>query len=192
MRQRASDDDGCRDTTRAASDATRTADTAPLHLPHPAAECPEVLHRAAAEPRLVARPARRLTAGRTRHLPRRHALGVEQRNELTRFGVPIEGFRHPAPETLESWEERLVRLFGTLSAAMCSSSRTCTRSAATSTRRPAPSPSSPPRRGREGRQPRRPAPLRRRALTSQRRSAAPGAHPALGVVVGAGVAFAAQ
>ena len=39
---------------------------------------------------------------------------VEQRDELTRFGVPIEGFRHPAPETLESWEERLVRLFGTL------------------------------------------------------------------------------
>ena len=39
---------------------------------------------------------------------------VEQRNELTRFGVTIEGFRHPAPETLESWEERLVRLFGTL------------------------------------------------------------------------------
>ena len=38
----------------------------------------------------------------------------EQRDDLTRFGVPIEGFRHPAPETLESWEERLVRLFGTL------------------------------------------------------------------------------
>ncbi len=37
-----------------------------------------------------------------------------QRDELTRFGVPIEGFRHPAPETLESWEERLVRLFGRL------------------------------------------------------------------------------
>ena len=39
---------------------------------------------------------------------------VEQRDDLSRFGVPIEGFRHPAPETLESWEERLVRLFGTL------------------------------------------------------------------------------
>lgn len=38
----------------------------------------------------------------------------QQRDDLTRFGVPIEGFRHPAPETLESWEERLVRLFGTL------------------------------------------------------------------------------
>lgn len=41
---------------------------------------------------------------------------VEQRGDLTRFGVPIEGFRHPAPETLESWEERLVRLFGRLAA----------------------------------------------------------------------------
>lgn len=40
---------------------------------------------------------------------------VEQRDELARFGVPIEGFRHPAPETLESWEGRLVRLFGRLS-----------------------------------------------------------------------------
>ena len=38
----------------------------------------------------------------------------EQRDDLTRFGVPIEGFRHPAPETLETWEQRLVRLFGTL------------------------------------------------------------------------------
>jgi hypothetical protein len=39
---------------------------------------------------------------------------IQQREDLARFGVPIEGFRHPAPETLESWEERLVRLFGTL------------------------------------------------------------------------------
>ncbi|GGH50910.1 recombinase family protein [Microbacterium album] len=39
---------------------------------------------------------------------------VQQREDLTRFGVPIEGFRHPAPETLESWERRLTRLFETL------------------------------------------------------------------------------
>lgn len=39
---------------------------------------------------------------------------VAQREALTRFGVPIEGFRHPAPETLESWQERLGRLFGRL------------------------------------------------------------------------------
>ena len=34
--------------------------------------------------------------------------------DLTRFGVPIEGFRHPAPETLEGWAARLDRFFGTL------------------------------------------------------------------------------
>lgn len=39
---------------------------------------------------------------------------VAQRDELAAFGVPIEGFRHPAPETLESWEERLARLFDIL------------------------------------------------------------------------------
>lgn len=40
---------------------------------------------------------------------------VRQRDELSRFGVPIEGFRHPSPETMETWEERLTRLFGRLS-----------------------------------------------------------------------------
>jgi len=40
---------------------------------------------------------------------------VRQRDELARFGVPIEGFRHPAPETMETWQERLTRLFGRLS-----------------------------------------------------------------------------
>lgn len=39
---------------------------------------------------------------------------VSQREALARFGVPIEGFRHPSPETLESWEDRLARLFGRL------------------------------------------------------------------------------
>lgn len=38
----------------------------------------------------------------------------QQREALSKFGVPIEGFRHPAPETLESWVDRLVRLFGRL------------------------------------------------------------------------------
>ena len=38
----------------------------------------------------------------------------QQRDDLAAFGVPIDGFRHPAPETLETWEQRLVRLFGTL------------------------------------------------------------------------------
>ena len=39
---------------------------------------------------------------------------TEQRNELTRFGVPIAGFRHPAAETLESWRERLRGWLGAL------------------------------------------------------------------------------
>ena len=39
---------------------------------------------------------------------------IDQRDVLAQFGVPIEGFRHPAPETGESWEERLTRLFGHL------------------------------------------------------------------------------
>lgn len=41
---------------------------------------------------------------------------VEQRDALARFGVTIDGFRHPAPEILESWETRLDRLFDTLEA----------------------------------------------------------------------------
>lgn len=39
---------------------------------------------------------------------------VDQRDALAAFGVPIEGFRHPAPESGESWSERLDRLFGRL------------------------------------------------------------------------------
>lgn len=39
---------------------------------------------------------------------------IAQRDALAQFGVPIEGFRHPAPEIGESWEERLTRLFGRL------------------------------------------------------------------------------
>lgn len=41
---------------------------------------------------------------------------VAQRDALSQFGVPIDGFRHPAPEIGESWEERLTRLFGHLTA----------------------------------------------------------------------------
>jgi DNA invertase Pin-like site-specific DNA recombinase len=41
---------------------------------------------------------------------------VQQRDDLTRFGVPIEGFRHPAPDILESWTDRIGRLIDTLQA----------------------------------------------------------------------------
>ena len=41
---------------------------------------------------------------------------VEQRGDLTRFGVQILDFRYPTPEAPESWEQRLARLFETLRA----------------------------------------------------------------------------
>lgn len=39
---------------------------------------------------------------------------AQQRDNLAQFGVTIDGFRHPAPETGESWPGRLTRLFGRL------------------------------------------------------------------------------
>jgi hypothetical protein len=39
---------------------------------------------------------------------------VEQRRDLTRFGVAIPDFRFPAPENDDTWEGRLDRFFGTL------------------------------------------------------------------------------
>lgn len=41
---------------------------------------------------------------------------LEQRNDLTRFGVQILDFKYSTPEALESWEQRLARLFETLRA----------------------------------------------------------------------------
>ena len=41
---------------------------------------------------------------------------LEQRNDLARFGVAILDFKYPAPEALETWEQRLGRLFETLRA----------------------------------------------------------------------------
>lgn len=93
---------------------TVDAETSPLHLPHAAADCPKCfveLQRDRgwwqAKPdgaRLVG-----LVVARDDMPPVR-----QQREDLTRFGVPIEGFRHPAPEILETWEQRLSRLFDTL------------------------------------------------------------------------------
>lgn len=39
---------------------------------------------------------------------------TEQRDGLAAFGVAIFDFRHPAPESVENWEQRLERFFGTL------------------------------------------------------------------------------
>ena len=41
---------------------------------------------------------------------------VEQRNDLTRFGVAILDFKHPAPEGTMTWEQRFGLLFETLRA----------------------------------------------------------------------------
>jgi hypothetical protein len=90
------------------------AETSPLHLTHPAAECPQCFTELQADRDWwLARPAGSRLVGLVVSRDDMPSV-VEQRDELTRFGVPIEGFRHPAPETLESWQERLVRLFGTL------------------------------------------------------------------------------
>jgi hypothetical protein len=90
------------------------AETSPIHLPHTAAECPKCFTELQADRTWwLARPAGSRLVGLVVARDGMPSV-VEQRDDLTRFGVPIEGFRHPAPETLESWEERLVRLFGTL------------------------------------------------------------------------------
>ena len=100
-------------TTRASASDT-SPPTSPVHLPHPAADCPKCFTELQADRNWwLARPAGSRLVGLVVARDDMPTV-VQQRNELTRFGVPIEGFRHPAPETLESWEERLVRLFGRL------------------------------------------------------------------------------
>ncbi len=96
------------------SGENESPETSPLHLPHAATECPKCFEELlsdrfwwAARPddsRLVG-----LVVAREGMPP-----VVQQRDDLTRFGVPIEGFRHPAPEILETWEARLGRFIDTL------------------------------------------------------------------------------
>lgn len=95
------------------SDATQPdAVTSPLHLPHAAAECPRCLAQADHE-WWSARPESARLVGLVVARDDMPSV-VAQREELTRFGVPIDGFRHPAPEILESWGDRLARLLDTL------------------------------------------------------------------------------
>jgi len=94
--------------------AVHDALTSPLHLPHPAAECPKCFTELQRDRNWWrARPAGSRLVGLVVNRDDMPSV-VEQRDELLRFGVPIEGFRHPAPETMESWEGRLARLFGRL------------------------------------------------------------------------------
>jgi hypothetical protein len=97
--------------------ATATVDdalTSPLHLPHAAAECPKCFTELQKNRDFwLARPDGSRLVGLVvsrEGMPPVH----EQREDLTRFGVPIEGFRHPAPDILESWSDRLTRLIATL------------------------------------------------------------------------------
>ncbi|GAA1856232.1 hypothetical protein GCM10009796_17900 [Microbacterium koreense] len=90
------------------------APTGALALPHLAADCPRCFTELQDDHNWWrARPAGSRLVGLVIARDDMPPV-VEQRNDLTRFGVPIEGFRHPSPETLESWEDRLTRLFGRL------------------------------------------------------------------------------
>ncbi|WOQ69816.1 dehydrogenase [Microbacterium limosum] len=94
--------------------AAPTADTAPLTLPHAAAECPKCFVELQRDRHWWrARPAGARLVGLVVSRPGMPSV-VQQRDELTRFGVPIEGFRHPSPEILEEWSARLDRFFATL------------------------------------------------------------------------------
>lgn len=93
-----------------------TASTSPLHLPHPAAECPKCFTELQQNRDFwTARPDGARLVGLVVAREGMPSV-VEQRDDLTRFGVPIDGFRHPAPDILESWSDRLARLIATLRA----------------------------------------------------------------------------
>ncbi|MBY6060046.1 recombinase family protein [Microbacterium esteraromaticum] len=86
--------------------------TSPLTLPHAAASCPKCLANDDHDWWSM-RPESARLVGLV--ISREGMPSVtQQREDLTRFGVPIEGFRHPAPEILESWGDRLARLIETL------------------------------------------------------------------------------
>jgi hypothetical protein len=88
--------------------------TSPLHLPHDAAKCPKCFTELQQNRNFwTARPAGSRLVGLVVAREGMPSV-VEQRADLTRFGVPIEGFRHPAPDILESWNDRLARLISTL------------------------------------------------------------------------------
>lgn len=101
------------DPTKAAA-SVDDALTSPLHLPHAAAECPKCFTELQQNRDWwLARPVGSRLVGLVVSREGMPSV-VEQREDLTRFGVPIEGFRHPAPDILESWSDRLGRLIATL------------------------------------------------------------------------------
>lgn len=99
-------------TNPAGSGAEAQPLTSPLHLPHAAATCQTCLANDAHD-WWSARPEGTRLVGLVVAREGMPSV-IQQREDLTRFGVPIEGFRHPAPEILESWGDRLARLIDTL------------------------------------------------------------------------------
>lgn len=92
------------------------AESRTIAIPAARSEVPEALASLQATPDWwLALPAGARLVGLVVSRPEMPSIAL-QREALARFGVPIEGFRHPAPETGESWEERLTRLFGRLGA----------------------------------------------------------------------------
>lgn len=101
-------------TSTDAPDAHEYAETHTIALPGEGEALPAGLAELQAEPAWwAARPAGSRLVGLVVARDDMPSI-VAQRDALTAFGVAIEGFRHPAPETGETWEERLVRLFGRL------------------------------------------------------------------------------
>mgnify|MGYP001611817917 CR=1 FL=1 len=94
------------------TESTDAALTSPLNLPHAAAECATCLSDGGHD-WWSARPEGTRLVGLVVARDGMPSV-VDQREDLTRFGVPIEGFRHPAPDILESWGDRLARLLDTL------------------------------------------------------------------------------
>jgi hypothetical protein len=88
--------------------------SSPITLPHAAAGCPQCFTELQADRDWwLARPAGARLVGLVVSRPDMPSVAL-QRDDLTRFGVPIEGFRHPSPESLEGWSDRLGRFFDTL------------------------------------------------------------------------------
>jgi len=102
------------DVTNASNSEMDIALTSPLHLPHAAASCPKCLADDDHD-WWSARPEGAKLVGLVVAREGMPSV-IEQREDLTRFGVQIEGFRHPAPEILESWGDRLARLIETMNA----------------------------------------------------------------------------
>lgn len=91
-----------------------SVETSPVHLPHAAAQCPKCFTELQENRSFwSARPAGSRLVGLVVSRDGMPPV-VQQRDDLTRFGVPIEGFRHPAPEILEAWSTRLARFVATL------------------------------------------------------------------------------